>query len=208
MESNSKEKLIIYIKDRNPKMMSITHQTQSIRDATNLLIRQLGQKYYSIKSLFEKLNIKRDELYYIGKELENSYKDIKKDIHLQNQQKRMKDSLYCWFAQHFYSEIFQPNSSLLNQIINYRCLHNSSSANENSPIKNKIKAGTKKKQTSIEKIKPNKELCNITENLHNLKMNQEIDEFEGPYCSNNGTSHDVQNEHINLNFDIGKLLDF
>lgn len=208
MESSSKEKMIIYIKDGSPEMMTVREQRQNQREITNLLIDQLGQKYYQIKFLFEKLNIKRDELYYIGKELENSYKDVKKDIHLTNQQVRTKDSLYCWFAQHFYSEIFDPNSSILDTIIDYKYMFEITSTKEKNKIKNKIKKDTKQNGEKVVKVKPKKELCNITENLPNLKMNQEIDDFEIPCCSRKGKFQDVQKEPINLNFDFSQLLDF
>ena len=69
----------------------------------------LGDKYYKTKAFFERLNIRRDNLFFLGKHLEEQFKPIKKGIHLQAQAKRMKEALYCWYAEHFYDEIFESS---------------------------------------------------------------------------------------------------
>ncbi|KAK8899277.1 hypothetical protein M9Y10_001588 [Tritrichomonas musculus] len=208
MKSNQKQKVIIYIKDSKAKSMKITQQTQNIRDATNKQIRQLGHKYFSIKSLIEKLQIKRDDLFYIGKELEDEYKNVKTGIHLQNQQKRMKDSLYCWFASNFYSEIVQPDSNLLKRIIDL--------SNNLKILSTQNNYGNKKKTAITKDVVKNEiiEKENIKEdnldsmNFQNIRINQEIDDFDNSNYSDKQIMKKEETSSNNLNFNYEDLFNF
>lgn len=71
-------------------------------------IRKLGNKYYEIKNILEKQNLHKVTLFFFAaKEIESHHKDPKELIPLQNQIKRMKESLYCWFTEYFYDEIMK-----------------------------------------------------------------------------------------------------
>lgn len=63
--------------------------------------------YYKIKNILGKQNLHKDTLLIAAKEIESHQKDTKKLIPLQNQIKRMKESLYCWFAENFYDDIMK-----------------------------------------------------------------------------------------------------
>ncbi|KAK8844337.1 hypothetical protein M9Y10_024551 [Tritrichomonas musculus] len=114
---NQKQQIIkIYLKNNQTNFAEVTSQTKNIRNDTNQKIRQLGNKYYSIKAIFEQLNLKRDDLFKVGKELEEEFREIKIGIHLQNQKRRMKEALYCWYAENFFSEIVLQNPSVMNKL--------------------------------------------------------------------------------------------
>lgn len=110
---------IIYCKNNSPKTIPENSQTEILRNQTNQTIRELGNKYYQVKSILEKINIRRDSLYDIGKKLEEEFKKVKYIKPLLSKNRRMKDSLYCWFAENFYYEIIQPNSLLIEKIKQY-----------------------------------------------------------------------------------------
>lgn len=112
------KKVLLLLKNNKLNWANPSYQTRKMRNDINEKIRELGEKYYNVKNLFEKLNLKRDLIFEIGKELEVEYKNTKKGLHLQTQQRRMKESLFVWFTENFYSEIFSNNSTILNKLIN------------------------------------------------------------------------------------------
>lgn len=133
------------MKNNQINVSSNSEQTQRIREKINIKIKELGDKYFQVKALFDRLNLRRDHLFYKGKELEQIYKDKKKGIHLQTQCCRMKEALYCWYAEHFYKEIFEMGPYLV-------CFLQ----NETTPSDNQKKSA--KKTTNIknnEAVKPN-----------------------------------------------------
>lgn len=111
MNENKKVTSIIYVKNNYLNWMPSTEQTKRIRSTINSKIRELGDKYYKTKAFLERMNFHRDDLYRLGKYLEELYKNKKKGVHLQVQTKRSKEALYCWFAEHFYNELLNMNSS-------------------------------------------------------------------------------------------------
>lgn len=134
MKTFPKTILTLFIKDNKTNWTPVTKQTQTIRDRTNNKIKNLGQKYYQVKRIFDQNNIQRDYLFEFGRKIEEQYKDIKKIEHLQSQCKRMKEALVCWFSENFFSEITQPNSPLLNELI----LWNRINLNKTKKTKSKI----------------------------------------------------------------------
>ncbi|KAK8888831.1 hypothetical protein M9Y10_033571 [Tritrichomonas musculus] len=208
MISNKKEIVILYVKNKGINSSPISKQTKNIREKTNERIRALGNKYYVIKSLFEQSSLKRDAIFSFGKQLENEYKTIKKGIYLQNQSKRMKESLYCWYAENFYEEITQPNSFLLKRII------------ENSRIISALTTKTnpllliqKQNRSSDKKIQNNTQNTQIVEDLQNnttnaTKINQEVDSFSFSNITNDSIGDEKVLNMENENFDFGKLLNF
>lgn len=134
MKTFPKTILTLFIKDNKTNWTPVTKQTQTIRDRTNNKIKNLGQKYYLVKRIFDQNNIQRDYLFEFGRKIEEQYKDIKKIELLQSQCKRMKEALVCWFSENFFSEITQPNSPLLNELI----LWNKINLNKTKKTKSKI----------------------------------------------------------------------
>lgn len=207
MHNRKNEIALLYIKNRKVNQVPIAEQTKRIRKKTNLKIEELGDKYLLIKDLFEKLRIKRDELYFFGKQLEMEYKEIKKGIHLQNQIKRMKEALYCWYAEYFFSEIYQFNSLLLKRLAQFTnnpaVLHSLSKYQSNMM---KIQKKQIEKQTS-KVIKTQMETNEYI--LTETKANQEIDSFEYSNINmENSNQKDSTISSDNNMFDFEKLLNF
>lgn len=119
MKHNKEIHSYICVKDNTPKIINGNSQTEILRDQTNKSIKELGNKYYQIKYILERINIHRDALYNIGKRLEEEYKKLKYIKPLKAKQRRMKDSLYCWYAENFYNEMIQPNSFFIEKIKHY-----------------------------------------------------------------------------------------
>lgn len=117
MKANRNPASFLYIKDNYLNWMPESEQTNRMRSKVNKKIRLLGDKFYKTKALFERLNFNRDILYLLGKFLEEKYHDTKQGIHLQVQTKRAKEALYCWYAEHFYDELFNDNSEIWKTII-------------------------------------------------------------------------------------------
>lgn len=207
MHNRKNEIALLYIKNRKVNQVPIAEQTKRIRKKTNLKIEELGDKYLLIKDLFEKLRIKRDELYFFGKQLEMEYKEIKKGIHLQNQIKRMKEALYCWYAEYFFSEIYQFNSLLLKrlaQFTNNPAVLFSLSKYQSNMMK--IQKKQIEKQTS-KVIKTQMETNEYI--LPETKANQEIDSFEYSNINmENSNQKDSTISSDNNMFDFEKLLNF
>ena len=205
MQNKNKEYSLLYIKDRQISQFPIAEQTKRLRKRNKMKILQLGDKYLLIKDLFEQLNIKKDELYLFGKQLEEEYKAIKIGIHLQQQTKRMKESLYCWYAEFFFFEICQLNSTLLQRLVLYT----------NDP---KVLSSYSKYQSNmISKIqkdghskKPKKRSFSQNPNIFTeIKANQEIDIFE--YSNINTDNSNKQNSNLSPDsniFDFNKFLNF
>lgn len=122
---------LIYVKENSPKVIHENSQTEILREQTNKSIRELGNKYYQIKNILEQINIRRDVLYDIGKKLEEEYKKTKYIKPLKAKNRRMKDSLFCWFAENFYFEIMAPNSFIVEKIKQYKNNQNCLSTNNN-----------------------------------------------------------------------------
>ncbi|KAK8841628.1 hypothetical protein M9Y10_027253 [Tritrichomonas musculus] len=207
MHNRNNEITLLYIKNRKVNQVPIAEQTKRIRKKTNLKIEELGDKYLLIKDLFEKLRIKRDELYYFGKQLEMEFKEIKKGIHLQNQIKRMKEALYCWYAEHFFTEIYQFNSLLLKrmaQFTNNPAVLYSLSKYQSNMMK------IQKKQIEKQSNKVIKTQMEINEFiLTETKANQEIDSFEYSNINmENSNQKDSTISSDNNMFDFEKLLNF
>lgn len=219
MNADKKKLLIVYIKDLE-KITYQADQTKNIRNDTNKRIKELGNKFYAMKNLFEKMNLKRDDLFYFGKQLVDEYKGIKNGIHLQNQKKRMKDALICWYCENFFDDIFKNNSLLLQRLfeLSKNPFPVSIFKKKTEMSKTQKKSVTKNKNVLVEQIriaeKENsdpvgddnmKDQDYIT--LGGLKISQEIDTFEYPGISN---LHSNQNDEIsgNNNFDFMKMLQF
>lgn len=107
--------------------MPISQQTMNIREDTNSKIRLLGNKYYVIKNLLDQMNIKRDDLFQVGRELEEELKDQKNIYHLQKQKRRMKDAIYVWFTENFFIEILEKNPVVMTKL--YQMSKNSQKSN-------------------------------------------------------------------------------
>ena len=101
------------------EIISQNSLTDKLRDQTNKSIKELGDKYYQIKLILERINIRRDVLYDIGKKLEEEFKRIKYIVPLKAKNRRMKDSLYCWYTENFYNEMILPNSPFIGKIKEY-----------------------------------------------------------------------------------------
>lgn len=201
----SNQSILIFVKDNRLNQIPITNQTMNIHNKTNTKIRELGDKYYETKKIFDRLKIQRDNLFVLGKYLEEEYKDKKDGIKLQSQMKRSKDALICWFSEFFYDEMFDPKSKILQRLI----------AIQNTIFPKKVEILTKKSKKShsknmqIEIESPKKEniipdSTNIISNEENdistsneLKFNQEIDTFDYP----NDKNEQISNTQNNFSFD-------
>ncbi|KAK8900000.1 hypothetical protein M9Y10_002323 [Tritrichomonas musculus] len=205
MRAGKKEKVILYLKNNQMNWTDFTQQTIKLRDKTNEKIRLLGNRYYIIKTLFDKYNFKRDDIFLIGKELENEYKDVKENIHLQNQLRRMKEALYCWYTEHFFDELFQPNSVILKRMIAIR---------KNAPpasYKAKTKSHTTTQQKTIrKKRKANKtNETPKTNDVPQIVINQEVDSFDfSNLNSENKFDAEIGSVHANDNFNFNNFLNF
>ena len=211
------KKAILILKNDQTNLMPITKQTQKMREAVNLKIKQLGNKYYLIKNLFEKFDIKRDDLFYLGRQIENEYKGSKKCVHLQAQSKRMKEAIICWFAENLYEDIFQTDSIVLkklSKICQHPCsIMDKKDTNISPTLKNL------QPYENLQTISATKTFENIHTNtgtqLNNLilyndsSINQEIDKFE--FANIQIEKNNLDNKFANLvntNFNYDKLLEF
>lgn len=178
-------KVILFLKNDQANWVQTSNQTKNIRDKTNKKISNLGNKYYTIKNILEKMNIKRDDLFMIGKDLEKEYKDIKRINHLQCQQRRMKESLYCWFAENFFEEIVMKNKEIINKLNQIPNNKNSSNI-----LKHKIKKATqkteKKNQLAIQ---------NDSENFITIQQNTKVDKAIDQHMlnSSNNMINEIEN---------------
>lgn len=190
------DKVFLLLKNNKANWVPSYTQTTKMQNDINEKIRKLENKYFQIKNLFEKLKLKRDFIFKVGKQLAEEYKDIKIGINLQSQQRRMKDSLYIWYSENFFSEIFDPNSSFLSKYL----IQNENMNNQNMKIyssDNYTKKDVNEKDISII---INKTLENSF--LSNVSYNKEIDNFENSNITNE--KNDDTTNHSN-NFDFGNL---
>lgn len=123
----NKQIITLYLKNNETNWMPISQQTMNIREDTNQKIRLLGNKYYVIKNLLDQMNIKRDDLFQVGRELEEELKDQKNIYHLQKQKRRMKDAIYVWFTENFFIEILEKNPVVMTKL--YQMSKNSQKSN-------------------------------------------------------------------------------
>lgn len=187
MKSRKKAIVILSIKQNKINLTKVSKQTQNLRESTNKKIKVLGNRYYEIKNIFNRLNLKRDDIFNFGKQLEYEYKYTKTGIHLQNQSQRMKDALFCWYAQYFYQELTEPNSVILEKL------------KKISQYQMIIKKQINKNIRTIPEVKENKASeDHIIKNIQQVKFNLEVD------------SNEIEKLSIpeNTNFDYDKLLDF
>ena len=77
-ENNS----FILTNNDSTKVITQNSQTEKLREQTNKSIKELGNRYYHVKQILERINIRRDVLYDIGKKLEEEYEKIKRIIPL------------------------------------------------------------------------------------------------------------------------------
>ncbi|KAK8871965.1 hypothetical protein M9Y10_007714 [Tritrichomonas musculus] len=181
---NGKTQICIHlIKNAELNRVPITEQTQKIRNKINLKIRELGSKYYQIKGILDRMNIQRDTLFLIAKELEVMYKDQKKGIHIQAQFRRMKEALHCWFCENFYQEFTEPNIPFLNNIaiLQYKFQKSSILTKKKNKADDKNRTVMSPKQNKEQEESPKNlddALINETKILNEAKINQEMDSFE------------------------------
>lgn len=196
------QNVIIFIKNQKIKYFQETKQTKNLQDLTNQKIRELGSKYYDVKNLFDKMKIHRDILFILGKELEQQYKSVKQKIHLQTQFKRIKDALIVWFTENFYTELFMPQSMIIQRL---KFLENmnyiqSNQRNILSQFQINKKKDNKEKKEKDAKIKPD---------FGNLQINTETDDFQ---FSNIEKRHNQKlisiSEEYNDNFNFNEFLNF
>lgn len=158
----------------------MSEQTQKNRDKLNTKIRLLGDKYYKTKAFFERLNIHRDNLFFLGKHLEEQFKQIKKGIHLQAQAKRMKEALYCWYAENFYKEIFESSPlfyEALNPVITI-------------PEQKKV---SKPKIEVVEEPQPTTNTF-----INQVILPEDMMEIQSQQVVNNYTPEDIENANISF----------
>lgn len=182
MNCNTKQNTILILKKDKANWVTNKQQTQKIRNVTNLQIRELGDKYYIIKNIFDKFNIRRDTLFYFGKELESQYKNQKFGIHLQTQKRRIKDSLVCWYTQHFYTEIISPNSVIIKQLLLFNT----------KPINN-INITKKKFHEQLKCTRKARILIEETSN-QNIKL---LNDYQFNQCTQPANSI-IQNKHNDI----------
>ncbi|KAK8839207.1 hypothetical protein M9Y10_032136 [Tritrichomonas musculus] len=208
MNTQKREIAICFIKN-NGMNWTISQQTKNIREKTNKKIRTLGNKYYIIKNIFDRLKFKRDDLFEIAKELETEYQKTKQNIHLQNQIRRMKEAMVCWYCENFFEEIVQPNSALIRKMIE---MTNGSSLVKSSHSQTKTKksknSSTKSKSNTPTTIqiskKPKKNEKNHQNNNFDFSINQEIDSFDPTTMITDNSFY----ENTNENFNFEKFLNF
>lgn len=204
MNTQKKEIVILYVKNNFIQRNTISKQTNKLRDKTNEKIRILGEKYYIIKNIFDKFKFKRDDLFLIAMDLVKEYKNIKQDIRLQTQIRRMKEALICWFCEFFYDEIVEPNSIILSKMIektNIVTIFNNQS--NNPPIKTKIHTSM---QTNTQAIPTEKE---YQTNISEIKTNQEADSFDLANLVDNENTNSKNNLiHNNENFNFESFFNF
>lgn len=211
MDYEKKEIKILIIKNNKANWNPITTQTKNIRDNTNRKIKILGDKYFKVKALFDQLNLQRDNLFDLGRELEKVYSDTKPDIHLPTSSRRMKDSILCWYASNFFDDIFTQGSYVLNKLLQI-------SKKSSNDIKSQRINVKKKQRTKVEKVDKTQSL-----NEHNIqrmisnnnnfqiiqgsRMNDEIDSFQlGDESTSNSNFDTNNNNNQNSNiFDLNML---
>lgn len=179
---------IIYVKKSQTNISEPNQQTLKLRENANSKIKIFGNHFYEIKNIFDRINLRRDSLYYAGKEIEKRFSNIKKITPLQNQYKRLKDSLLVWFTENFYSELINQNQLVYEIIRSVQSVEYFTKVNQRMDHIN-IKKNKKNSDEKIEKhdtIVLNK----------NLMANTEIDEY-----------NTLQTEE-NTNFDFNKYLLF
>ncbi|KAK8892499.1 hypothetical protein M9Y10_029729 [Tritrichomonas musculus] len=137
-------------------------------------------------------------------DLVKEYKNIKQDIRLQTQIRRMKEALICWFCEFFYDEIVEPNSIILSKMIektNIVTIFNNQS--NNPPIKTKIHTSM---QTNTQAIPTEKE---YQTNISEIKTNQEADSFDLANLVDNENTNSKNNLiHNNENFNFESFFNF
>ena len=202
---------LIFVKNRSLNCDQVSKQTSKMRDITNAQIRDLGEKYYQTKLLFDKLKLSRDYLFYIGRQIENEFKDSKKIIHLQTQQYRMKESLVCWFALNFYEDIFSNESEILCKLIMHSRDKEFSKKKINTqtdiPQSNQtISAQSQEISTQnifVQNInishETNKNIDNNNSFFNEIKVNHEIDEFNYGNIKNENIK-EIINQNNNFDF--------
>lgn len=218
-----KPQIILVVNNLHSNFIPATGQTQFIRDRTNKKIKELGDKYYNIKSLFDSLGLQRDALFGLARKLEIKYKDIKPGIHIETRDKRMKDAVYTWFADNFYTEIFSNDARIIEELFAIRKVPKSSSSIK--PPKCQKKKPTKriaKTAKLIENSNLNQDdiiNSSITNDNHEpfqgpniyisftkLKVNEEIDELDNSNNNNDDiSSKDSLNCNPNFNLDLIKF---
>ncbi|KAK8870151.1 hypothetical protein M9Y10_008028 [Tritrichomonas musculus] len=183
---------ILYLKNNQANWCPPNKQTLHIRENANFKIRILGNKYFEIKNLFEKLNIHRDTLFNAAKEIENNYKELKKLSPLRNQSKRLKDSLIIWFTENFYEELTNKNPHI------FRIIKSAQGCELLSKFQSK-------QVEVVRKPKPKTKVKNIyyvseekgTQELNdNVLANTEIDDY---------TTVSNEESSSNMNFDFNKF---
>ena len=198
----------LFLKSDQMNWIPVSKQTQSIHENINSKIRQLGDKYYQVKHLFDQLNLRRDFLFFVGREIEEDFKNQKKGIHLQTQYRRSKEALTCWFTEFFYNELFYPDSPILNRLKESgnketsKKLKKNNSDNNNSKLHNNQLLKEKKVKDAKE------QLIGISNSslFSDMKFNKEIDNFQ---CCND-EKEDSNNSPLiqNVNFNYDQLLNF
>lgn len=193
-------KVLLVLKNNEMNWIPPSNQTAQMRNEINEKIRKLGIKYYQIKNLFERLKLKRDFMFEVGKQLVDEFKDIKKGITLQAQQKRMKEGLLIWYTENFYTEIFTQNSTFINkffiknEIDNHKITKNTRKCilpNINAKIAKNCSVGGKKNSKE-----PQKKLF-----YSDVLYNEEIDSFDYSNITNNGDSMKFTSQTKNFDFD-------
>lgn len=160
---------ILYLKDSHASYTPASDQTRKNRDKINNKIRELGNKYFNVKAIFDQLSLRRDHLYIKGKELVEIYKDLKPGLTIQTQSCRMKEALYCWYAEHFYQEIHEP--------IFLEFLKKETSTDQTKKtnyIKKKVAKSNISKDKKMENIKINNNFNNIVDNNNPSQKAQNI----------------------------------
>lgn len=72
----------------------------------------MEKKFFDTKSFFEGMNFNSSILCNIGKELVKIYKDEKKGLAFWVKERRIKDGIYCWYAENFYKEMNDKDSKV------------------------------------------------------------------------------------------------
>lgn len=199
MKSRTNDRLIIFIRHNELKKAPITHQTQNMRDNINSRIRYLGKKFYEVKKIFEQMNIHRDILFQVGKDLEKEFQDIKVGIKLAATSRRMKEALLCWFCDYFYDEIITPNSPILIKLKAAQLQY------DINVIQNKIKSSSsvntipKTKVADTGKLRKKQKKSEKRNSFAlQLKANEEIDNFNFSNIYNDNS--DEENSSVSENF--------
>ena len=202
---NQNNKEIFILNSNLMHWAPVSQQTQNMRNKTNLKIRELGNKYYNIKYIFDQLNIGRDNLFKLAREFEEQFKTKKQNVHIPASFIRMKELIICWFAEFFYEEISQPDSQIISQFLSMAKLHKTQSKNNKKNLSNiqpkRNKTGTKQKnliKQSLSNYEKNETIYKINKNEENSKIshfkaNEEIDNYI--YSNQNTKLQDQAQNH-------------